>query len=196
MPIWQRGIWICWSSIETSKHPCALSQSCINVINMFLCRNISYYVMSIDNPIKSTNSCRCCSQLSFSWCVKMGFVKILRRKNLHGAVPVVMELHANPCSLPADVFAWGNVLACARMIAKMRRQWQRPILFYFMFFCSLLVPGALRNFACVFLWVNFLRGCLSLRWWEKGWGLCAVHLEEASDGHRAVEWRIRQRACS
>lgn len=108
----------------------------------------------------------------------------------------LVELHANPCSLPADVFAWGNVLACARMTAKMRRQWQRPILFYFMFFCLLLDPGALRNFACVVLRVNFLCGCLSLRWWEKGWGLCAVHLEEASDGHRAVEWRIRQRACS
>lgn len=47
-------------------------------------------------------------------------------------------------------FAWGNVLAYAKMIAKMKRQGQRPILFYFMFFYLLLDPEAFRIFACVF----------------------------------------------
>lgn len=137
--------------------------------------------MSIDNPIKSTNSIRCCSHLSCSLYAKMGFVKTLRRKNLHWAVPVDMPTAGIACKslfVTWWCFPWGNVLACAKMIAKMRRQGQRPILFYFMFFYLLLDPGAFRNFACIFLRVNFLRGCLSLRWWEKGWGVCAVQLEE------------------
>lgn len=181
MPVWHQGIWICWSSTETSKHLCALSQFCINVINMFLCRNIRYYVMSIDNPIKNTNSIRCHGHLLCSWCAKMGFVKILRRNSLHWSVPVVMPTAGITCKslfISWWCFAWDNVLACAKMIAKMRRQEQRPILFYFIVFYLLLDPGAFRNFACTFLRANFLCGCLSLRWWEKGRGLHAVQLEE------------------
>lgn len=166
MPVWHQGIWICWSSTETSKHLCALSQFGINVINMFLCRNISYYVMSVDNPIKNTNSIRCRSHLLCSWCAKMGFVKILERNNLHWSGPVVMPTAGIACKslfISQWCFAWGNVLACAKIIAKMRRQEQHPILLCFMFFYLLLDPGAFRNFACTSLRINFLCGCLSLR---------------------------------
>lgn len=48
------------------------------------------------------------------------------------------------------MFAWGNVLACAKTIAKMRRQGQRPS-YFSLFFYLLLDPEAFRNFACVFV---------------------------------------------
>lgn len=179
MPIWQQGIWICWSSRKTSKHLCALSQFYIIVINMFLCRNMNYYVTSVDNPVKTTDDIRSCSHLLCSWCAKMGFVKILGRNNLEWSVPVVMPTAGIACKslfITWLCFAWGNVLACAKMIAKMRRQGQRPILFYVLLLA--VGPWGMQKFCMYFLQVNFLWGCLLLRWWEKGWGLRAVQLEE------------------
>lgn len=179
MPIWKQGIWICWSSRKTSKHLCALSQFYIIVINMFLCRNVNYCVTSVDNPVKTTDDIRSCSRLLCSWCAHMGFVKILGGNDLPWSVPVIMPTAGIACKslfITWLCFAWGNVLACAKMIAKIRRQGQRPILLYVLLLA--VGPWGMQKFCMYFLQVNFLWGCLSLRWWEKGWGLCAVQLEE------------------
>lgn len=201
MPSWQQGIWICWSSIQTSKHPCALNQFCINVISMFLCRNISLSVMSMDNPIKSTNSLRRCSWLLCSWFAKMGFMKTLRRRNLHGAVPVVTTTAGIACKslfITCICFAWGNVLAYAKMIAKMRRQGQHPILFYVLLLA--VGPSGIQKFCmCFFLVSKLLAGVFITvmvgKWMRALSTSRGVLQETSSDGHGAMEWRKRQRAC-
>lgn len=94
-------------------------------------------------------------------------------------VPVVMPTAGIACKslfITWLCFAWGNILACAKMIAKMRRQGQRPILLYVLLLA--VGPWGMQKFCIYFLQINFLWGCLSLSWWEKGWELHAVQLEE------------------
>lgn len=201
MPIWQQGIWICWSSRKASKHLCALSQFYIIVINTFLCRNIKY-VTSVDNPVKTTNGIRSCSHLLCSSCAKMGFVKILGRNNLQWSVPVVMPTAGIACKslfITWLCFAWGNVLACAKMIAKMRRQGQRPILFSVLLLA--VGPWGMKQFCMYFFASKLLVGVFITEMMGKEMrASCRTTgraLQEASDGYnRAVEGRIRQRAHS
>lgn len=201
MPIWQQGIWICWSSRKTSKHLCALSQFYIIVINMFLCRNVNC-ITSVDSPVKTSNYIRSSSHLFCSSCAKMGFVEILGRNNLQWSVPVVMPTAGMACKslfITWLCFAWGNVLACAKMIAKMRRQGQHPILFYVLLLA--VGPWGMQKFCMYFFASKLLVGVFITEMMGKGVrALCSTTgrtFQEASDGYnRAMAGRIRQRACS